>query len=116
MTIEAKPFPEAGGVTYDAMMKSIAATLGSERYQAFLALGAEQVEKELHRFGTSHAAVTVARETSADGEVRYRIRSRMNETPEDKATYVSDRLTLERFVQEARDFIDLLPPDFVPRR
>jgi len=40
----------------------------------------------------------------------------VDETPDDKATYSSDQLTPERFLEEARDFIDLLPPEFVPRR
>lgn len=97
-------------------MKAFAAMLGPERYQAFLTLGAEQAERELGRLGTAYATVRISRETSSDGEIRYRIHSRQNETPENKSEYVSDRLTLERLKQEAGAVIELLPADFLPRR
>jgi RNA polymerase sigma factor (sigma-70 family) len=116
VTLELKSFPEAGGAVYDTLLKTFAATLGPERYNAFLALGAEQAEKELGRFGTAYATITVSRETATDGEVRYRIRSRQSETPENNSNYLSDRLTLERFRREAGEFAELLPPDFLPNR
>src|SRR5687768_14360976 len=42
--IAVKPFPSAGGGVYDELMKTFSGTLGQERYGAFVALGAEQVE------------------------------------------------------------------------
>ena len=116
VTIAMKPYPEAGGATYDAMLKSFAETLGQERYNAFLALGAEQAEKTLGRFGTAERVVTVSREVDASGDVRYRIRARTQNTPQDTSSYVSDRLTPERFESEIGPLIKQLPPDFVPRR
>ncbi|MES2695717.1 MAG: sigma-70 family RNA polymerase sigma factor [Verrucomicrobiota bacterium] len=114
--IEIRAYPEQGGAVYDAMMRTFAETLGPERYTAFLALGAEQTEKALGRFGTAQSLVTVSREVLPDGEVRYRIRQRAQSTPEDNSNYLSDRLTPERFVHEAGSWLELLPADFAPRR
>jgi RNA polymerase sigma factor (sigma-70 family) len=116
VTLETRPFPEAGGAAYDAMLKVFADTLGSERHQAFLTLGADQIEGRLGRFGTSHGAVTISREKTDAGEVRYRIRSRQHTTPEDNSNYLSDRLPYEELVREVGPLARLLPEDFAPSR
>ena len=114
VTIAVKPFPEAGGNAYDAMLKTFKDTLGAERHNAFLALGAEQAEK-MFGFGTSERAVNLSRE-GVGSELRYRIHDRTRDGPQSNSNYVSDRLTLERFLREIGPLADLLPSDFAPSR
>jgi hypothetical protein len=113
--IAVKPFPEAGGTAYDAMLKTFKDTLGAERYNAFLALGAEQAEKMFGRFGTSERAISLSRE-GLGSELRYRINDRTRHGPQNNSNYVSDRLTPERFLREIGPLADLLPSDFAPSR
>jgi RNA polymerase sigma factor (sigma-70 family) len=114
--IAIKPFPEAGGAAYDALLQRFADTLGPERYQAFLAFGAEQIEKRLGRFGTPERAITLSREVDGNGGVGYRINDHTHHGPLDNSNYVSDRLTPERFAREVGPLLELLPADFIPRR
>lgn len=113
--IAVKPFPEAGGTAYDAMLKTFTDTLGAERYNAFLALGAEQAEKLFGRFGTSERTISLSRE-GFGSEQRYRINDRTRHGPQNNSNYVSDRLTPERFLREIGPLADLLPSDFAPSR
>jgi RNA polymerase sigma factor (sigma-70 family) len=115
VTIAVKPFPEAGGNAYDAMLKTFKDTLGVERHNAFLALGAEQAEKMFGRFGTSERAINLSRE-GAGSELRYRIHDRTRHGPQSNSNYVSDRLMPERFLREIGPLADLLPSDFAPPR
>ena len=111
-----KPFPETGGAAYDALMKTFATTLGPERYAAFLALGAEQAEKRLGRFGASARSLTLSRQTTPEGQTRYSIHDDTRNGPRDNSTYISDLLTPERFAREVGPILELLPADFAPRR
>jgi RNA polymerase sigma factor (sigma-70 family) len=113
VTIQVRPFPEAGGKVYDAMLKTFAETLGPERYQAFVALGSEQTEKQLERFGTPQRQIVYSRETTPAGEIYYRIHDRQNRAPGENANYSSDLLTPERFRQEIGRMAEVLPADFV---
>jgi hypothetical protein len=111
-----QPFPNTGGAVYDAMLKTFADTLGPERYTAFLALGAEQTEKKLGRFGTAAQTITLAREAGDDGAPRYRINNLTSNGPHDNSNYISDPLTAQRFAREIGPILELLPADFAPRK
>jgi len=113
VAIAIRPFPAAGGAVYDAMLRTFADTLGSERYTAFLALGAEQAEKKLGRFGTAERTIQLSRE-SGDGDVRYRINDRSRWSERDNSNY-SDYLTPERLAREMGPLVQVLPADFLPR-
>ncbi|MCX6956334.1 MAG: hypothetical protein NTV51_29725 [Verrucomicrobia bacterium] len=60
VTVAVKSFPAAGGAVYDALMQRFKAALGEERYAAFVALGADQVEAAMGRFGAPDVSFTVS--------------------------------------------------------
>jgi hypothetical protein len=115
VAIAIRPFPEAGGAVYDAMLKTFADTLGSERYTAFLALGAEQVEKKLGRFGTTERTILLSRDTTG-GEVTYRIDDHSHWSDHDNSNYTSLPMSAEQLAREMGVLAEALPPDFVPHR
>lgn len=65
-----EPFPAEGGKVYDAALAEIAATLGPDRYKAFLKLSGESVEHGLGYFGARSRKITVTEE--AEGPIRFK--------------------------------------------
>jgi hypothetical protein len=108
-------FPAAGGQVYDAVLKTFADTLGPERYRAFVALGAEEMEKALGRFGTPQRTITFSRIVGADKVVRYAMREELK-LPQERGNYTSEFKTYEELAQQGGAMVKLLPPTFAPQR
>jgi hypothetical protein len=112
--VTVRAFPESGGQLYDALLKTFAETLGPERYSAFLALGVEQVEKSLGRFGAPQRTITFSRVTAGDNSVHYSMRENLR-LPKENGNYTSDFKNFHDLAQQAGTIVKLLPVDFTPR-
>ncbi len=112
--VAVKAFPETGGQLYDALLKTFAETLGPERYNAFLALGVEQVEKSLGRFGAPQRTITFSRTVAADNSVSYAMHESLK-LPRENGNYTSDFKSFADLAQQAGPIVKLLPPTFAPR-
>lgn len=113
--VTVKAFPEAGGQLYDALLRTFAETLGPERYSAFLALGIEQVEKSLGRFGAPQRTITFSRMTTDDNSVHYSMRE-VSRLPKENGNYSSDFKNFDDLAQQAGSIVKLLPSGFAPRK
>jgi hypothetical protein len=114
VVVTVKAFPESGGQLYDALLKTFAETLGPERYSAFLALGMEQVEKSLGRFGAPQRTITFSRTTAGDNSVHYSMRENLR-LPKENGNYTSDFKNFDALAQQAGSIVKLLPAGFIPR-
>lgn len=61
LTVKVRPFPQAGGVVHDDLIRDFAATLGPERHGAFLTLAAGEMERSLGGLGTAERTITFSR-------------------------------------------------------
>lgn len=109
--ISVKPFVAAGSELYDGMMKSFAETLGPERATAFMALGSEQVENVLGRFGAAQRTVTFSYDP-AKGKAPYEMRDEVRVQGWGTSNSSSDYKTLQEAVDRAGTIAKLLPADF----
>jgi hypothetical protein len=115
VTIAVKAFPGPGGVVYDELMKSFYDTLGQERYGAFLALGALQVEVALAMFGAQDRILRVSFDPQRERipyvvKDEYRIGPRIGHA--DTSTFQHREEIPARIGTLAR----LLPPDLGPKK
>jgi RNA polymerase sigma factor (sigma-70 family) len=110
-----KPFPEEGGAVYDEMRQTFAETLGPERFEAFMALGAAGMESALRDFGITRITRVVSREVSKDGEMRYRLRSVTSAPPDRNTSYVSGWMSRKQLEDSLGPMIERLPAGFVAR-
>jgi hypothetical protein len=113
--VAVKPFPAAGGAIYDATFKTFADTLGSERFGAFAALGAEQIERALGRFGLPERRIIFSRNPVPNGNTRYTM-SEDYRLMKENGRYSTDFETLQEMRTQAGTIADLLPPDFTAER
>jgi hypothetical protein len=111
VVIAVKPFPEAGGVAYDALVKSFADTLGADRYAAFLGLGVEQVERTLGRFGAAQRTITVSESSAGDGKVHYTVME-AHKLPQESGNSSSGFRNFQEMTNHLGTLEQLLPPDF----
>eukprot|EP01012_Entosiphon_sulcatum_P061441 TRINITY_DN87015_c0_g1_i1.p1 TRINITY_DN87015_c0_g1~~TRINITY_DN87015_c0_g1_i1.p1 ORF type:complete len:280 (-),score=15.95 TRINITY_DN87015_c0_g1_i1:306-1088(-) len=110
------PFPEEGGAIYDEMRRTFADTLGPERFEAFMALGAAGMESALRDFGILRITRVVSRELSTGGEMRYRLRSVTNAPPDRDTSYVTGWMSRKQLEDSLGPMIELLPAGFVASR
>jgi hypothetical protein len=115
VVIAVKPFPEAGGAAYDALVKSFADTLGADRHAAFLGLGVEQVEKTLCRFGAAQRTTTISQNVAADGKAYYTVLE-AHKLPQESGNSNSAFRSFEEMTKHMGTLERLLPPDFVAGR
>ncbi len=111
VVITVKPFAPAGGVLYDAVMNSFAQTLGSERNAAFLALGADQVENAMGRFGAAQRTVTFAYDPQKT-KSPYSVRDEVRAPGWGSSSSSSDYKTLQEGIAHVGTIAKLLPPEF----
>jgi hypothetical protein len=110
VTIAVKPFPGPGGGVYDELMKSFTAALGQERYGAFVALGAEQVEGALANFGAQERILRISYDPQRE-KIPYVVKDEFRMGPrqanQETSTFQHRDEIAVRFGTVAR----LLPPD-----
>lgn len=69
--LSVQPFAVEGGKIYDQAVQQVAATLGPERYEAFLKLSGDSLDNSLGSFGARDRKVTITK-TNGDG-IRYQV-------------------------------------------
>ena len=109
--ISVKPFPEAGGVAYDELLKSFSDTLGPDRHAAFLALGVEQVERALARFGAAQRTITISEEIEPDGSLQYRVLD-AHRLPQESGNNSAQYGNFQEATRHLGTLARLLPTDF----
>lgn len=67
IVISVNPFPTAGGAVYDALLASVAQTLGPERNAAFSASSTDELERELKGFGAEQRTVKIGYDATGNG-------------------------------------------------
>lgn len=111
VTIRVQPFPSAGGVVYDDLMKTFAATLGEERYSAFVALGAEQVERALANCGAQERTLRISHDPRRE-KMPYVVRDEFKMGPREHAAETSTFERRDEIPARLGTVARLLPPDF----
>ena len=109
--ITVNAFPDTGGAAYDAFIRSFAETLGTERHGAFMALGAEQVEKSLGRFGVSQRQLTFSRRISPEGDMGFSLHEEFQLLKEN-SRYSSDFKNFDEMSEQIGTVSRLLPREF----
>ncbi|HEX2099434.1 MAG TPA: sigma-70 family RNA polymerase sigma factor, partial [Candidatus Synoicihabitans sp.] len=111
VVVEIAAFPERGGAVYDQLIGAFADTLGTERHEAFVTLGLDQVERVLGRFGTPARSLTFSRKADVNGEPRYVMRENY-QLPDQSGNHTSGPMTLAQIKERAGTVGRFLPPDF----
>ena len=113
VSINIRPFPQAGGAVYDELIKQFAEKLGPDRQSAFLVLAASQMEKSLGGLGTSERNLTFSRSNDPGRERPFTARESQRITG-GTSTRSADFKTFEDMEAWAGTTARLLPKDFPP--
>lgn len=111
VTIHVKPFPGAGGVVYDELMRTFLATLGQERYGAFVILGAEQVERALANCGAQERIVRISYDPRRE-KIPYVVKDEFKMGPRENAQETSTFQRRDEISARIGSVARLLPPDW----
>ncbi len=109
-TISVNAYPTEGGQILDRALNTIKQTLGSERYDAFVTLSVDQLERSLGHFGTVDRTVTLTRKESNDG-YSYEMREH-EKSPTSNSTRDMDYKTIEDARRALGRLAPLLPADY----
>lgn len=106
-----RPFAQAGGAVYDELFKSFAATLGPERQNAFLVLGAKDMEKSLGWLGAAERTLTFSQVATPGGDTQFKAQAH-HKLPTESGSQGASFKTFEEMAAWAGTAAQLLPKDF----
>ncbi len=106
-----RSFAQTGGAVYDGLLKSFAETLGPDRQNAFLVLGAKEIEKALGWFGTAERTFTFSPTASNSGDTKFNV-TEQHRLPGESGSRGADFKTFEEMAAWAGTAAQLLPKDF----